>query len=63
MLDILLAIKNNNINKIPQYDPSIMDQMKKHIKTLIRKGNGIIQLNVTLDDLLKGLYYFCITYL
>lgn len=54
MLDILLAIKNNNINKIPQYDPSVMEHMKKLIKTLIRKGNSVSQLNITLDDLLNG---------
>ncbi|XP_016922254.1 nucleolar MIF4G domain-containing protein 1 homolog [Apis cerana] len=52
MLDILLAIKNNNINKIPQYDPSHVEHLKKVIKNIIRKGNTITQFNVSLEDLL-----------
>ena len=55
MLDVLLAIKNNNMNKIPQYDPSVLEHLKKILKTLIRKGNGISQLNITLEDLLQGI--------
>ncbi|XP_043791161.1 nucleolar MIF4G domain-containing protein 1 homolog [Apis laboriosa] len=53
MLDILLAIKNNNINKIPQYDPSHVEHLKKVIKNIIRKGNTITQFNVSLEDLLN----------
>ncbi|KAG6801859.1 nucleolar MIF4G domain-containing protein 1 [Apis mellifera caucasica] len=52
MLDILLAIKNNNINKIPQYDPSHVQHLRKVIKNIIRKGNTITQFNVSLEDLL-----------
>lgn len=55
MLDILLAIKNNNINKIPQYDPSHVEHLKKIIKNIIRKGNTITQFNVSLKDLLHGI--------
>lgn len=55
MLDILLAIKNNNINKIPQYDPSYVEHLKKVIKNIIRKGNTITQFNVSLEDLLHGI--------
>lgn len=54
MLDILLAIKNNNMTKIPQYDPTHVEHLKKVIKTLIRKGNYVTQLNISLDDLLKA---------
>lgn len=54
MLEILLAIKNNNINKIPQYDPSHVEHLKKVIKSVIRKGNIITQFNVSLMDLLHG---------
>ena len=52
MLDVLLAIKNNNMSKIPQYDPSHMEHLKKVIKSVIRKGNMITQFNVSLEDLL-----------
>ncbi|XP_033227249.1 nucleolar MIF4G domain-containing protein 1 [Belonocnema kinseyi] len=53
MIDVLMAIKNNNMNKIPQYDPSVLEHLKKVLKTLIRTGNGISQLNITLEDLLQ----------
>ncbi|KAG7197752.1 hypothetical protein KM043_001576 [Ampulex compressa] len=54
MLNILLAIKNNNICKIPQYDPSHVEHLKKVLRSIIRKGNEISQLNVTLEDLLQA---------
>lgn len=54
MLEILLAIKNNNINKIPQYDPSEVEHLKKVMKNVIRKGNDITQFNITLEDLLHA---------
>lgn len=55
MLDILLAIKNNNMTKIPQYDPTHVEHLKKLMRTLIRKGNYVTQLNISLDDLMKGI--------
>ncbi|XP_015429329.1 PREDICTED: nucleolar MIF4G domain-containing protein 1 [Dufourea novaeangliae] len=54
MLDVLLAIKNNNVSKIPQYDPSHVEHLKKVIKNVIRKGNTISQFNVSLEDLLNA---------
>lgn len=56
MLDVLLAIKNNNVSKIPQYDPSHIEHLKKVIRSVIRKGNMITQFNVSLQDLLRGKY-------
>ncbi|XP_050466071.1 nucleolar MIF4G domain-containing protein 1 homolog [Cataglyphis hispanica] len=53
MLDILLALKNNNMSKIPQYDPSRIEHMKKILKNFIHKGNSVTQFNVTLEDLLE----------
>lgn len=53
MLDILLAIKNNNVNKIPQYDPSLAEHLRKILKTLLVNGKYITTLNITLDDLLN----------
>lgn len=55
MLDILLAIKNNNVSKIPNYDTSYSEHLKKISKGFIRKGSYITQLNISLEDLLKGL--------
>ncbi|XP_057660604.1 nucleolar MIF4G domain-containing protein 1 homolog [Diorhabda carinulata] len=54
MLDILLAIKNNNVNKIPNYDVSYPEHLKKLLKGFIRKGNYATELNMTLEDLLKA---------
>ncbi|XP_029178156.1 nucleolar MIF4G domain-containing protein 1 [Nylanderia fulva] len=53
MLDVLLAIKNNNMSKIPQYDPSQIEHLKKILKNFIHKGNNVTQFNVTLEDLLE----------
>lgn len=55
MLDILLAIKNNNMSKIPQYDPTQIEHLKKILKSFIHKGNSVTQFNVTLEDLLEGM--------
>lgn len=53
MLDVLLAIKNNNVNKIPQYDPSLAEHLRKCLKTLFVNGKYVTTLNITLDDLLN----------
>ncbi|XP_029663405.1 nucleolar MIF4G domain-containing protein 1 homolog [Formica exsecta] len=53
MLDVLLALKNNNMSKIPQYDPSRIEHLKKILKNFIHKGNSVTQFNVTLEDLLE----------
>ncbi|XP_015600311.1 nucleolar MIF4G domain-containing protein 1 [Cephus cinctus] len=53
MLDVLLAIKNNNVSKIPQYDPSHIEHLKKLMKTFVRKGNSVTQFNIALNDLLE----------
>lgn len=55
MMDILLAIKNNNVRKIPNYDTTYSEHLKKLLKGFIRKGCYITQLNISLDDLLKGI--------
>ena len=34
--DILLAVKNNNVNKIPNYDPSHFEHLKKTMKGYLR---------------------------
>lgn len=65
MLDILMAIKNNNVSKIPQYDPSHIEHLKKLMKSFIHKGKSIVKLNISLEDLLKGnfkIIYFISSY-
>lgn len=54
MLEIVLAIKNNNVTKIPNYDISYSEHWKKIMKSMIRKGNYVTTLNISLEDLLKG---------
>ena len=36
MLDTIAAIKTNNVRKIPNYDPSLLEHMKKVLRGLIR---------------------------
>ncbi|KAK9883543.1 hypothetical protein WA026_001718 [Henosepilachna vigintioctopunctata] len=54
LLDILLAVKNNNMSKIPNYDNSYSEHLKKIMKGFIRKGNYVTQLSISLEDLLKA---------
>ncbi|XP_066139516.1 nucleolar MIF4G domain-containing protein 1 homolog isoform X2 [Euwallacea fornicatus] len=51
LLNILLAIKNNNVTKIPNYDISYSEHLKKIMKGFIRKGNYVTPLNISLEDL------------
>ncbi|XP_025829222.1 nucleolar MIF4G domain-containing protein 1 homolog [Agrilus planipennis] len=54
MLDILMAIKNNNMTKIPNYDPTYAEHLKKLLKNFVRKGLYVFSLNISLEDLLKA---------
>ncbi|KAK9505232.1 hypothetical protein O3M35_009328 [Rhynocoris fuscipes] len=54
MLDVLLGIKNNNMNKLPGYDPTHSEHLKKIIKTMFRKGNYVTELKISLEDILKA---------
>ena len=51
MLDILLAVKNNNVNKMPHYDPSHLDHLKKVLKTFVREGCLVTELKIGLEDI------------
>lgn len=55
MLNVLLAIKNNNVSKIPHYDSFRIEHLKKILKNFIHKGNVVTQFNITLEDLLEGI--------
>jgi nucleolar MIF4G domain-containing protein 1 len=54
MLDILMAIKNNNMTKIPQYDASLVDHFRKLLKQFVRAGKYVTTLALTMDDLLNA---------
>lgn len=54
MLKILLAIKNNNVSKIPNYDTTYSRHLRKLLRSLIKPGSYVSQLNISLEDLLKG---------
>ena len=54
MLDVLMAIKNNNVTKIPQYDATIVDHFRKLLKQFVRPGKYVTTLALTLDDLLNA---------
>ena len=44
MLDVINALKNNNMRKMPQYDPTLFENMKKLLKR-VNRGKGIGTLN------------------
>lgn len=54
MLDVLLAIKNNNVNKIPQYDPTLAEHLRKVLRGMLVNGKYVTTLNITLEDLLRA---------
>lgn len=54
MMDVLLAIKNNNVNKIPQYDPTLAEHLRKILRSLLVNGKYVTTLNITLEDLLRA---------
>merc|ERR1719158_515663 len=54
MLEVLMAIKNNNVNKIPNYDPSHFEHLKKCLKTHLREGNFVTELKIGFADLAQA---------
>ncbi|KAJ6659294.1 hypothetical protein lerEdw1_019165 [Lerista edwardsae] len=56
MLEIMLALKNNDMRKIPGYDPEPIEKLRKLQRTLTCKnGSGKeAQLRVSLDSLLSA---------
>lgn len=53
MLDVLTAVKNNNVNRIPNYDPTLAEHLRKFLKSLCVNGKYVTTLNIALDDLLN----------
>ena len=55
MLDVLLAIRNNNVAKIPNYDPSHAEHLRKILRNnLIRKGASLSKMNISYNELLAA---------
>lgn len=54
MLEIIHSIKNNNPSKVPNYDPSHVEHLKKLMKGLIHKGKNVTPLYVTLNDIVNS---------
>ncbi|KAK4319811.1 hypothetical protein Pmani_009283 [Petrolisthes manimaculis] len=54
MLEVVQAIRNNNMAKVPNYDPSHSEHLKKILKGFLHKGTQSSPLNVSLEDLLKS---------
>ena len=53
MLEVLTGIKNNNVNKIPNYDPSHFEHLKKNFKICLREGKFVTELNISYKDLIQ----------
>ncbi len=54
MLECLLAIRNNNVKKLPNYDPEHQIHLTKVMKAFLRPGVEVTPLNVKLDDLMNA---------
>jgi len=54
MLEVLLAVKNNNVNKIPNYDTTHFEHLRKTLKIYIRDGNFVSVMKIGLKDLEKA---------
>uniref|UniRef100_A0A6P4G0F7 Nucleolar MIF4G domain-containing protein 1 homolog n=1 Tax=Drosophila rhopaloa TaxID=1041015 RepID=A0A6P4G0F7_DRORH len=54
MVDILNAVKNNNMQKLPQYDPELADNLRKRLKAMLKNDRYVVTLNITLEDLLRA---------
>ncbi|XP_041982193.1 nucleolar MIF4G domain-containing protein 1 isoform X2 [Aricia agestis] len=54
LMEVLLAVKNNNLTKIPGYDPMYAEELRKSAKAVLRRGNYVTPLNIRLEDLLKA---------
>ena len=63
MMEILLAIRNNNMRKIPNYDPSHVEHLKKLLRSL-QRGENTASTNTTIITSLNYYYFvdnkFCI---
>ncbi|XP_009869959.1 PREDICTED: nucleolar MIF4G domain-containing protein 1, partial [Apaloderma vittatum] len=55
MLETMLALRNNDMRKIPGYDPEPVEKLRKLQRTLVRSSSGKdTQLRVSLESLLSA---------
>ncbi|XP_064614113.1 nucleolar MIF4G domain-containing protein 1-like [Liolophura sinensis] len=55
MLETILAIRNNNMRKIPNYDPTHLEHLRKLIRNYVRGGKLTDnQLRISLSDLMRA---------
>uniref|UniRef100_A0A1A8NAD0 Nucleolar MIF4G domain-containing protein 1 n=1 Tax=Nothobranchius rachovii TaxID=451742 RepID=A0A1A8NAD0_9TELE len=56
MLETMLALKNNDMRKIPGYDPEPAERLRKLLRTLIHSSSAgsDLKLRVSLENLLKA---------
>uniref|UniRef100_A0A4W5L4I4 Uncharacterized protein n=1 Tax=Hucho hucho TaxID=62062 RepID=A0A4W5L4I4_9TELE len=56
MLETMLALKNNDMRKIPVYDPEPVERLQKLQRTLIHQSSGAsdVKLRVSLENLLAA---------
>ncbi|XP_062981988.1 nucleolar MIF4G domain-containing protein 1 [Elgaria multicarinata webbii] len=56
MLETMLALKNNDMRKIPGYDPEPVEKLRKLLRTLIHSSSSgkEVQLRVSLESLLSA---------
>ncbi|XDV18064.1 hypothetical protein PO909_023837 [Leuciscus waleckii] len=54
MLETMLALKNNDMRKIPGYDPEPLEKLRKLQRTLIHSSGSDMKLRVSLDNLLEA---------
>ncbi|NWU54489.1 NOM1 protein, partial [Dromas ardeola] len=54
MLETMLALRNNDMRKIPGYDPEPVERLRKLQRTLVRSSGKETQLRVSLESLLSA---------
>lgn len=54
MLDILNAVKNNNMTKLPKYDPELGENLRKKLRAMLTNDKYVTTLNIALADLLRA---------
>ena len=57
MLETINALKNNNMRKIPNHDPSVYEDAKKQLKHIVKGRESInsgVQLKISLNDLINA---------
>ncbi|XP_038654310.1 nucleolar MIF4G domain-containing protein 1 isoform X2 [Scyliorhinus canicula] len=54
MLETMLALKNNDMRKIPGYDPEPVEKLRKLQRSLIHNNRGDFLLRATLENLLTA---------